>query len=314
MHSPEQLSSFCSITGSSLEDAVQFLDAADSNFELAINLYIDSRPPPPRIGSTENESVLTSLRSTVPSNTETESSFEDLLQTALLNDKLALVFLTSANANANEQELGFVVWRDDSVRSQLESKFMFIELEAEKIEGMQFISLYDVSEVPFICIIEPVNGELLVALNQSMDGQSFIERCLAVHRERIRNTEFIDLTEAEQIERAVQESISSNQASRERQSILKSCSMEGTMYASEKDPNAYRIQIKMPNGEKVKQTFFPTDPVIRIFKFIENRFASQLDQNRDFELYFNGKRLFECREKTLEQMGLKNASLFFDYE
>lgn len=331
-----QIQRFISITGASYSDASRFLQITQNNFELAIDLYTDSSSNqllPQQ--QQQQETVLPASTERIGEQYD-NNLFQDSLQNAQLLDKLVLVFLRD-QSNNQSVEFGAFVWNNPTVKELLvEAGFYLICLEVGENEGERFKLLYSVPQVvDWLFVIDPETGEELYKAPITLDSEAFVQNCSefassARHHRVVREeqeeraasrtntfqnaTEYIDdLDEEEQIERAIQESLEAGKESLERKNILKSCNFEGT-FPNSTDPNAIKIQIRMPNGAKVVQAFYPTDPIMRIFQFVQQNFAQQIDSKRDFELYFEGKRLFEHRDKTINEFDLKNASLVFDYE
>jgi len=76
-------------------------------------------------------------------------------------------------------------------------------------------------------------------------------------------------------------------------------------------PTVTRIQLRHPSGRIVRR-FEVSDPVQRIFEYLK---ASPIEgkEGAEFELVSMGKNLMEQRDQTIEQAGLKNASVMVEF-
>lgn len=74
-----------------------------------------------------------------------------------------------------------------------------------------------------------------------------------------------------------------------------------------------RIQFRGPTGRPIVRRFNLTDPVRRIFEWIKSDVPWEGKQGSEFDLVFMGKNLLEHVDSTIEQAGLKGASVMVEF-
>lgn len=76
-------------------------------------------------------------------------------------------------------------------------------------------------------------------------------------------------------------------------------------------PTVTRVQLRHPTGRIVRR-FDVSDPVQRIFEYLK---ASPVEgkEGTEFELISMGKNLMDVRDQTIEEAGLKNASVMVEF-
>jgi len=74
-----------------------------------------------------------------------------------------------------------------------------------------------------------------------------------------------------------------------------------------------RIQFRGPTGRPIVRRFNLSDPVRRVFEWIKSDVPWEGKQGAEFDLVFMGKNLIEHVDSTIEQAGLKGASVMVEF-
>ncbi|KAF2876822.1 hypothetical protein BDV95DRAFT_602783 [Massariosphaeria phaeospora] len=76
-----------------------------------------------------------------------------------------------------------------------------------------------------------------------------------------------------------------------------------------------RIQFRGPSGRPIVRRFNLTDPVRRIYEWIKSASPSPWEgrENTEFDLSFMGKNLVDALDSTIEEAGLKGASVMVEF-
>ncbi|KAF1920006.1 hypothetical protein BDU57DRAFT_221 [Ampelomyces quisqualis] len=74
-----------------------------------------------------------------------------------------------------------------------------------------------------------------------------------------------------------------------------------------------RIQFRGPSGRPIVRRFNLSDPVRRIYEWIKSDHPWEGKEGAEFDLAFMGKNLIEHLDSTIEQVGLKSASVMVEF-
>ena len=74
-----------------------------------------------------------------------------------------------------------------------------------------------------------------------------------------------------------------------------------------------RIQFRGPTGRPIVRRFNLSDPVRRVYEWIKSDAPWEGKQGSEFDLAFMGKNLLEHLDETIEQAGLKGASVMVEF-
>jgi hypothetical protein len=74
-----------------------------------------------------------------------------------------------------------------------------------------------------------------------------------------------------------------------------------------------RIQFRGPSGRPIVRRFNLADPVRRVYEWIKSDAPWEGKQGVEFDLVFMGKNFIEHLDSTVEEAGLKGASLMVEF-
>jgi len=74
-----------------------------------------------------------------------------------------------------------------------------------------------------------------------------------------------------------------------------------------------RIQFRGPSGRPIVRRFNLSDPVRRIYEWIKSDVPWEGKQGAEFDLVFMGKNMLEHLDASIEQAGLKGASIMVEF-
>jgi hypothetical protein len=74
-----------------------------------------------------------------------------------------------------------------------------------------------------------------------------------------------------------------------------------------------RIQFRGPSGRPIVRRFNLTDPVRRIYEWIKSSHPWEGKEGAEFDLAFMGKNLLEHLDSSIEEVGLKSASVMVEF-
>jgi hypothetical protein len=74
-----------------------------------------------------------------------------------------------------------------------------------------------------------------------------------------------------------------------------------------------RIQFRGPSGRPIVRRFNLSDPVRRIYEWIKSDHPWEGKEGAEFDLVFMGKNLLEHLDSTIEEVGLKSASVMVEF-
>jgi hypothetical protein len=73
------------------------------------------------------------------------------------------------------------------------------------------------------------------------------------------------------------------------------------------------MQFRGPTGRPIVRRFNLSDPVRRIYEWVKSDAPWEGKQGIEFDLVFMGKNLVEHLESTIEEAGLKGASVMVEF-
>ncbi|GFS21056.1 UBX domain-containing protein 7-like [Elysia marginata] len=121
------------------------------------------------------------------------------------------------------QVLNRDVWSSQDTRAMIKDNFIFWQVYNDSEEGKRFMQFYKLNQWPYVAVIDPFTGENQIVWNKIADGNVFCELAKdflsmcpvpdssqlpsAAKRQR-REPTIVDATEEEQLEAAIQASLS----------------------------------------------------------------------------------------------------------
>jgi len=270
------------------------------------------------------------------------------------------------------QVLNRDVWKNEGIMETVRENFVFLQYSKDDPRGDQYCQYYfQQSEIedeyPHVAIVDPRTGEqvklwsrkmpsaaeFLMQLHEFLDRYSLESNArnpVAKRRSEVKKEKPVEmLTEEEQMERAIQESMGGAAGAAQPAESLQAPDQDpddltrsigdlkgkgvGTAEAPtngsavkspfasipsdrlheepSQGPNVTRIQIRHPEGRIVRR-FELSDPVQRIYEYLK---ASPVDgkEGVEFELVAMGKNLMDAREQTIEDAGLKMGTVMVEF-
>jgi len=270
------------------------------------------------------------------------------------------------------QVLNRDVWKNEGIVETVRENFVFLQYSKDDPRGDQYCQYYfQQSEIedeyPHVAIVDPRTGEqvklwsrkmptaaeFLMQLHEFLDRYSLESNArnpVAKRKSETKKEKPVELlSEEEQMERAIQESMGGAAGAAQSGESLKvpeedpddltrsvgdlrgkDVDMAGTstngsaakspfaLIPSDRPheeptqgPNVTRIQIRHPEGRIVRR-FELSDPVQRIYEYLK---ASPVDgkEGVEFELVSMGKNLMESREQTIDEAGLKMGTVMVEF-
>ncbi|KAF7845663.1 hypothetical protein BT93_L1355 [Corymbia citriodora subsp. variegata] len=270
------------------------------------------------------------------------------------------------------QVLNRDIWKNESIIETVKENFLFLQYSKDDPRAETYCNYYFQNaqiedEYPHVAVVDPRTGEqvklwskkvpqqaeFLMQLHEFLDRYSLetsARNPVAKRRSEAKKEKPVEqLTEDEQIERAMQASLGGRKESikvpnEDPDDLTKSIpdlrnssaddkdmtdvSEEETSSSSQTSPFASipsdqphkepemsssvtRIQLRHPAGRIVRR-FAIADPVQRIYEYLK---AEPIEgkEGADFELRSLGKDLIDSRDSTIEEAGLKNASVMVEF-
>jgi hypothetical protein len=257
------------------------------------------------------------------------------------------------------------LWKNPSVVDSVRANFIFLQYAKEDPRAGQYLQYYfpanaDSSMYPHIAIVDPRTGEqvklwsrevpkpaeFLMQLHEFLDRYSLNNSArnpVAKRKSEVKKEKTFDqMTEEEQLEKAMQESMATSGGGLQppvvedpddlTRSIGDMRDVEaGTNGATEvPEPTAFsliapdhphaepapgpditRIQLRHPEGRLIRR-FALSDPVKRIYEYLKSE-PLPGKEGMDFELVSNAKNLIISLDQTIEEAQLKNGTVMVEF-
>jgi hypothetical protein len=270
------------------------------------------------------------------------------------------------------QALNRDLWKNEGIVDTVKENFVFLQYNKDDPRATQYVQYYfqgfeNQDLYPHVAIVDPRTGEqvkvwsrkvpsapeFLMQLHEFLDRYSLDNSArnpVAKRKSEARKEKPVEqLSEEEQLERALQASLSSQaqelktSAAEDPDDLTRSVGdLGGTASAAEAmdvdeteateaaetsafsqipsdkphtepppGPGVTRVQIRHPGGRVVRR-FAEGDPVQRIYEYLK---AEPLEGKEGvaFELIAAGKNLIDSRQDTVDGAGLKNGTIMVEF-
>ena len=257
------------------------------------------------------------------------------------------------------------LWKNPSVADTIKESFIFLQYSKDDPRAQQYLQYYfqrhaESDMYPHIAIVDPRTGEqvklwsrevpkpadFLMQLHEFLDRYSLSSSArnpVAKRKsEAKKEKSFDEMTEEEQLEKALQESMAASRDGlkppvvEDPDDLTRSIGdvraadtgTNGAIAASEATPfsliasdqphaepapgaDVTRIQLRHPEGRIIRR-FELSDPVRRIYEFLK---AEPLagKEGMDFELVSNAKNLINSLDQTIGEAQLKNGTVMVEF-
>ncbi|KIW17533.1 hypothetical protein PV08_04727 [Exophiala spinifera] len=273
------------------------------------------------------------------------------------------------------QALNRDLWKNEGIVDTVKENFVFIQYNKDDPRAGQYIQYYfptyeNQDEYPHVAIVDPRTGEqiklwsrkvpspaeFLMQLHEFLDRYSLDNNArnpVAKRKSEAKKEKPLDqLTEEEQLERALQASLGSQEIvepgssaaedpdaltrsigdvrDAEAPSIAEAMDLDDPSAATTSETSPFsqiasdRPHVEPPAGPgitrvqirhpggRIVRRFGEADPVQRIYEFLK---AEPLEgrEGQDFELVSMGKNLIDSRQETIEAAGLKNGTVMVEF-
>lgn len=227
-------------------------------------------------------------------------------------------------------------WSQPLVKLVVKENFVFLQYQEDSPNGSQYVNFYHIDECPHLAILDPWTGERLHKWTDGEvpdvdqwleDVELFLERfSLAPGSQNpvVTHDRKIDpdsLTEEQQIELAMKQSMAGALPAPETPAPVAQDPFEAIDAAAHDEPaDGVRMQIRFPNGKRLVHKFGLNEPVRAIFGWLKHEVAGDgygIGADEKFTLTNptnRGAVFMDHLDDTVEQMGLKNASLLVEKE
>uniref|UniRef100_A0ABM0MTU6 UBX domain-containing protein 7-like n=1 Tax=Saccoglossus kowalevskii TaxID=10224 RepID=A0ABM0MTU6_SACKO len=192
---------FSAITGASEEVGQQLLDVCNGNLEMAIGMHLEGGSEGPEVNDNvqdNNQASTSSVAVETPQDEENlaagkpatkKKTLEDLFRppidimhrgtfnTARETGQSHCKWLLVNVQNVQEfscQQLNRDVWSNSVVKSIILEHFVFWQVYHDSDEGQKYIQFYEVSEYPYVAILDPRTGEKLAEWHR-LDNINFCD-------------------------------------------------------------------------------------------------------------------------------------------
>lgn len=256
--------------------------------------------------------------------------------------------------NATEfvcQVLNRDFWSDNRIKNKVRENFIFLQFQHDSPNGEQYINFYNLSEYPHIAILDPLTGERVYKFVEGNvpDVDEWIEQVddfLGKFSLFGDQNPFVEhevkfdpdsLTEEQQIEYAMKQSVQENGGnSKEEAIVIDNEEQEGEEGGVTEDAfdsikpqdhnvddstdSTTRIQIRFPNGKRVVHKFKLSDKIVDIYGWLKFMLSNEdygLQSTDRFTITNTSNRgikLIDCLSSSIEETNLKNASLLLEKE
>ncbi|ESW96162.1 hypothetical protein KL918_000110 [Ogataea parapolymorpha] len=233
-------------------------------------------------------------------------------------------------------------WSNTEIKEIVRENFIFLQYHHDSPNGEYYINMYPFSEYPHIAILDPMTGERLKMWSGVPNFHVWVEQVVdfmdrfsldknkknPIVQHSVR-PDVSSLSEEQQIKMAMEHSLNPD-AARQQDSVdivdldngegtkerpLELESDEPVIEAVDvPDPegtDVTRIQIRSGDGRRVVKKFALQDPVLRVFQFVKYYFGID---NKPFHLTMQRENLIDKLDQTVQQCGLRNASLLLEVE
>ncbi|ODV77515.1 uncharacterized protein CANTADRAFT_23633 [Suhomyces tanzawaensis NRRL Y-17324] len=244
-------------------------------------------------------------------------------------------------------------WSNSRVKQVVNDEFIFMQYQNDSPNGVNYLNFYSTSAFPHIAILDPLTGERVRTwtdgeVPQASEWVLEVEQFLTEfslnpdsNNPVVRHEVKFDpdaLTEEQQIEFALKQSIRDNEGNSEENAIALDEQLVDTdpkELVEPKDPfdllvptdhieptdgATTRIQVRFPNGKRSIHKFALSDQVRTIFQWLKFTLSQQpeefgLSSDERFTLSNNAHKslkLIESLDLTVDEANLKNASLLLE--
>jgi hypothetical protein len=248
------------------------------------------------------------------------------------------------------------LWKSSAVQSIIKEHFLFLQFNIQEHEGLNYRTFYPVEEFPHVAVLDPRTGERIkfwggvsagsgnFALN---DPAEFVAQILELMDTISLNSHgpigpavkgkkpIGSLTEEEQLEKALQQSLEAmntsktplkpKESGRSNEVASSNSGSEGNQLEKRikalqpmdlPEPDAggagtTRIQYRLPNGSRLVRRVFENNSVADLYRIAK---ACVPEANtHEFELVVFRDNLSDKLDLSIEEAGLKNAAISLNY-
>ncbi|KAJ3330891.1 putative protein serine/threonine kinase, partial [Blyttiomyces sp. JEL0837] len=254
---------------------------------------------------------------------------ETARNTAKSNLKWLMVTLSDPSEFACEA-LKRDLWKAKEVKDLIRENFIFCFYSSDSSDGVNHRAFYPFSSYPYFAILDPRTGERVKIWNTSLSVPEFLHEVTefldghsltdfqAKNKHKPKTSKAIDLTEDEQLELAIAQSM---QRSDDDDVIVIPSSpapvpvnpWDSLTPITDPEPttgDTTRVQIRLPTGERLIRKFLKTDKVRSLFQFVIANLPT--GQTKQFELLLFREALFSKLDETLADAKVLNGSLTLD--
>lgn len=235
-------------------------------------------------------------------------------------------------------------WSDKAVKEVVKENFVFVQYESDSPDGQYYTNLYPFDDFPHVAILDPRTGEQVKVWSKSLvpadwmqDVYEFLSRYSLEkgHKNPIKtktSKPVSRMTEEEQMDYVVRKSLGQEVEDEVEHDTTEDKGKETEVVADtevdensdenkflaivpenpEEPPNGpdtTRIQLRLADGSRVVRRIRVSDPVKAIYAFVK---TLEKVQGTYFELTSAREKLFEKLDMTVEEAGLKNASILVE--
>lgn len=243
------------------------------------------------------------------------------------------------NADFASQILNRDLWKDKTVKSVVAESFVFLQYTKDSDDGLQYIQFYPFEKYPHISILDPRTGERVKTWSEPIQAMEFIsdvteflerysldnEKQNPVHKKLRQAPKSIDqMSEEDQLNAAIMASVGGKVVAEESEEeeekpapvpIKEETPFDRIPAITSEEPGAgpdtTRIQLRLPASRTVRR-FLLTDTIQRIFEHVKGGIPEAKDKT--FKIVFNRSNLIDRLDTTIQDAGLKNASLVIEFQ
>lgn len=245
------------------------------------------------------------------------------------------------NSEFQCQVLNRDFWSSAEIKKTVIESFVFLQYQVDSQWGEMFSNFYQVDAYPYICILDPMTGERVRQWPSGVvpdiadwlsDIELFLERFslgsgaqnpVVEHEVRFDPDA---MSEEQQIEYALRQSVAAKDVQESYQSAEEPLTDSFTLIIAEDhveptEGSVTRIQVRFPTGKRLIHKFdYENDQVVRIYQWLKYVFlqndASMYGVGADdaFQISSAGNNnvLIDCLNQSIEEAGLKNASILVE--
>lgn len=224
-------------------------------------------------------------------------------------------------------------WSNQQIKEIVKHNFVFLQYHSDSPSGENYRNFYPFDDYPHIAILDPITGERMMVWNENPPIIKWVQQVVEFLDKYDNNNDPIvtddtfglnkehpieledEYNEEEDVVQVSDDDVEERSVDKEQQSgglkiqAINHADPPANIPASD----TTRIQIRSGDGRRVVKKLLLKDSVLHLFEFVKFYFKLEDEDGEEpFTLKMQGIDLSQCLDETVEEAGLKNASLMLE--